>query len=407
MADSMVAFCGHIFCNEFWEEDPTLTSWVGHPGTPGWATRPLVGLRGPAWEPKNQQALFLDSFAGYNPGSMANITDFDPTLKGWLETIWRDRHMILMEGRTKGGDEGMWQIYDRYNVPGDRAVSDPDFLAFIQECRTIAATTGFVVKPQTGKEVPDDFYHFERASHRQKVTAGAVSMNDRIYVHTKDPVTTHALPLAKLLLEMAKDYDGLVKLKVAGPGMPAARKDTIVIWLQHEYAIQFVLKRMKQTDFTSHYGGDTPPGIKVVVPGLGFGKEPPEIDANHPVAQGSGGETNHSYGTYLASGIFLALRSTPHPLTLEKFLDRLLAVFRDIGVDPKKPQEIRNDKRDFKHMNFVTNHTLVLHSREAGDLIVNDHTFNIDPTQPFRRVRQPRASSDEDLGRQVNRLKYL
>jgi hypothetical protein len=332
---------------------------------------------------------------------MADLSAFHSSLHAWLKDVWENRTNILVAARAAGDTkEGMYQVYDLYNAPGKVRVSDRDFDDFIAQCRAYAANNGFQCSPQNGDWVPGDFYHFERPGQSRRQQAGTVSLENRIYVHTQVPLRAHAMPVVKLLLETARGYDGIVKLKVAGPGMNPRRKDTIVIWLQHEIAVQWLLKRMKENAYTAHYDGDTPPGVKPVMAGLGYATEPPRVSATHPVFRETGMEA-HSFGTYLASGIFMALRTLPKSKQNDggAFLAWLLEIFQRIGVNPKAPHQFTLRSNEMGHMAFVANHTLVMHNRIAGDLIVNDHLLNTDPTQPFYKFRDFAAQKAPALQR--------
>lgn len=313
---------------------------------------------------------------------MADLTAFHPTLHPWLTAVWRDRVRILAAARQEGQTEGAWQVYDRYNDP--TAAATDDFATFCQELFYL--TTDFPVEC-AGQQSGDatDFFHLEPPGC--VVAQGKA----RVYVHTPQPVQVHAIAVARAVLGLMQVNADIVKLKVAGPGLSPARGDTVVIWLKHEFAVKWLLVRLKDPGVAAHCHGPVPPGVRPVADGLGWSLEPPRTDGDEPMAKNLTAlwqSHDHSFGTYLAGCIFLAL-ATCGPRG-DKFLDAVLRYFRAAGVDPMNPHRVTMADSEARHRALITSLALILDGGSAGDLIAGA-AIGADPTSPFRPAPRRRA----------------
>jgi HopA1 effector protein family len=290
---------------------------------------------------------------------MANLEDFHLTLRPWLQSVWNKRLEILdsvteiaeflPEGQTVsrlGSDE----VYSLYQ-PGEDRKKHQDFEQFTEQCVAIGKSTG--IEPSIASNA-SDWFHF-----KGKEWWGSES--HRIYVHTKRPVNEHALPVVRLTLQALKQMDEFRSLKVAGPGMSADRKDTILVYMGSKAAVKLALAKMQTTEFTAHYESDTPAAVKQVIPGLGYAENPPTIGEAHHIFKESGNQSGHSFGSYLASAIFWALRSVPEGNNeMSAFLDCVIAAFEFIGVNPKKPHVLSRSGPEVKHLEILSNHKIDL-----------------------------------------------
>ncbi|MGD2067190.1 MAG: T3SS effector HopA1 family protein [Gemmatimonadota bacterium] len=265
---------------------------------------------------------------------MASLQDFSPTLQGWLRTVWYDRGTIMQEARQHGAVEGGWQVYDRYNAPGAQVAPLDRFVQFLVAAKGIVRQAnqrgqGLRLASQTGREIPDDFYHFLPVPR----VGGAAY---RIYLHTTQPVTLRALPIVSMVVDRMQARPGIDEVKVAGPGMPAARRDTIVIYLRDEMLVPWMIRELRTSESAGFTQDPVPSGTKRVHPGISWAEQPPDTT----VGDGTylteiWGRGRHSFGSYLAGCIFRALWSNPG--SGAEFLDFVIAAFREAGIDPRKP----------------------------------------------------------------------
>jgi hypothetical protein len=305
---------------------------------------------------------------------MANYTDFQPALAGWLKKVWDQRKHIKSGAAQLGHAEGAWRVYDLYNDPGKVATD-----AFEEFKRCIAEFEDeydVQIKSQTGQDIPDDFYHMEPPDYDSSKS------NSRIYVKVVEPIWLHALLVALEVLELRKKHRGFQKLKVAGPGMSPNRGDSVVVWLTDDVAVRAFLLDMVGEDFLRHYGAETLPGIKRVRPGLGWADEPPKTDPDHPVTKVFK-TTQHSFGSYLAGFIYLALNHT-WSKSEGAYLDKVLSVFAFGKIDPKNPSNVTMTSETLDFKEHLANTSIVLHTAKTGDLITYDVPAAKNHTKPLQ-----------------------
>lgn len=313
---------------------------------------------------------------------MATLSDFTPALRPWLQAVWNNAAIVLGSAKKKGHTEGAWLVYDLYNPPGSVKVPDlaADLFRFrLDQYRRIY--NEIKIASQNGKNALDDFYHFDRK-------AKTYEPYFRIYARTKKPAHDNAIGLANQVLLLMRSYDGITKFKIAGPGMPEERADSMVIWLPHQIAVSYVLMHMKKEPFARYYKQEdhcTPYGTKQVKPGLAWAGEPPRTSSNPQ--HGTYNLTavwrrdNHSFGSYVAGAIYLGLLMITNDFklarerTINDFLASVLQQFRAATVDANAPHKLVSDKYLQGGGNpFIAMHTRVIHSKGAGDLITSDHT---------------------------------
>jgi hypothetical protein len=182
--------------------------------------------------------------------------------------------------------------------------------------------------PQTGQEIPNDFYHFLPVPR----VGGAAY---RIYIHTTQRVTTCALPIISMIVDLMQVRPGLDEVKVAGPGMAAARRDTIVIYIRDEMLVPWMIRQLRTSNYAGYAVDPVPSGTKRVHTGISWAEEPPLTQ----VGDASGlteiyNARQHSYGSYLAGCIYRALQRNPN--SQEQFLDFVILTMRAAKIEPNK-----------------------------------------------------------------------
>lgn len=238
----------------------------------------------------------------------------------------------MREARLRGIEEGAWQIYDRYNAPGNQ--NAPHFLQFMVAAKAIVRRAnrrgqGMRLIPQGGQEISDDFYHFIPVP-----SVGGAAY--RIYIHTAQPVTMRALPIISMIVDLMKVRPGLNAVKVAGPGMAAARRDTIVIYIRDEMLVPWMVRQLRTGAYAGYAVDPVPSGTKRVHTGISWAEEPPLTQYGDGSHLSEIWRTNqHSYGSYIAGCLYRALQS--NPTTQAIFLDRVIIAMRDAKVEPTNP----------------------------------------------------------------------
>lgn len=301
---------------------------------------------------------------------MANYSAFDPGIIPWLRTVWKDRVQIEEGVRDLGRDEGAWQVYDRYNDPAKDTTLTKEWKKFRKDVKRLTGEYGITCGPQTGKWTPDDFYHFGNNPRPGKGLW-------RVYAHVKEPRAYNWTPTAVYCLSMMKSLNlaDVEKFKVAGPGMSKNRGDQIVIWLNSESAKDSILKALSR--LASNFDGNVPPGVKQVQPGLGWGVEPTSEDHGSPAVDEVYGTRNHSFGSYLAGVIYMALEQSWHN-TEDRYVEELVEFFLNVGINPAKPNLLRTISWDqLKHMAKLSNAKVIT----SG--IVKQTTVFTNQTQVF------------------------
>lgn len=301
---------------------------------------------------------------------MADYSAFDRGIVPWLQKVWNDRHTIkagvLQDGRT----DGAWLIYGHYNDPTVDPSDSEAWKLFRQDAKRLIREYGIGCGPQTGSVIPHDFYHFGNNPRPGKGLW-------RIYAHVREPRAYNWTPTAVYCLHMMKslNLEVIEKFKVAGPGMSKDRGDQIVIWLNSEADKNTALESLKQT-CANNYDGNVPPGVKQVAAGLGWSKEPAE-DHSSPAVDEVWGDSQHSFGSFLAGVIYMALEQSWDRLE-DDYVKELTEFFLNVGIEPSSPQLLRTVSwEELKLRAGVANGTI---ARGGG---LNNSTMFTDQTRPF------------------------
>jgi hypothetical protein len=161
------------------------------------------------------------------------------------------------------------------------------------------------------------------------------------------------------------------KFKVAGPGMSPKRGDQIVAWVNSEAAKDALLKKLQTF---SNFDGTPPPGTKLVSAGLGWSKEPTSEDNGSPAVDEVWGTGSHSFGSYLAGVIYMALEQSWNK-TEDKYVEELKEFFLNVGIDPAKPELLRTISWDqLKQMAGVANAKVVISGIGGQTNVFTDKT---------------------------------
>jgi len=285
---------------------------------------------------------------------MAGYAAFQANLKPWIEGVWKTKIHIMQGVREKGRKEGAWRVYDLYNDPATQTASH--FQLFKECIVEFKDEYKLTVAPQKGKWVENDFYHMEPAGYDPQKDKSRIYVNVKGQSKGDDTFMSqwaNALCVAYKALDLSATLTGFQKLKVSGPGLSPKRHDNVVIWLTGQQAVEAYLLKMRDENFTRHFGATTPPGTKQVMPGLAWANEPPETAKGHKLST-LWEEVQHSFGSYLAGCIFLGLEQS-HEKTEPVFLDAVLAMFKMAGVDPMNAQSVGISRAEQQQREFLTN----------------------------------------------------
>jgi hypothetical protein len=303
---------------------------------------------------------------------MADYSAFDKGIIPWLQKVWTDRAAIEQGVRTIGRDEGAWLVYDRYNDPKEDKKETEAWTLFRQDAKRLSKEYGITCGPQKGDPWrPNDFYHFGANPRPGKGLW-------RIYAHVKEPRPYNWTPTAVYCLHMMKtmNLEVIEKFKVAGPGFSKDRGDQIVIWVNNEDAKNSTLASLAQS-CAGNYDGQVPAGVKQVQAGLGWSKEPTAADHGSPAVDELYGTDLHSFGSFLAGVIYLALEQSFRG-SEENYVNELTEFFLNVGIDPANPHVLRTISwEELKHMAGVGNGNVV----RSG--LVKPTTVFTDQTKPF------------------------
>ena len=300
---------------------------------------------------------------------MADYSAFDNGIVPWLQKVWTKRRTIEQGVRTTGRDEGAWLVYDCYNDPAADPGETDAWTLFREDVRRLTGEYGIGCGPQRGgKWLPDDFYHFGDNPRQGKGLW-------RVYAHVKEPRTYNWTPAAVYCLHVMKSLklEVIEKFKVAGPGMSKDRGDQIVIWVNSEDAKNSTLESLKQT-CAGNFDGSVPPGVKQVVPGLGWSKEPTAADHGSPAVDEVYGTSRHSFGSFLAGVIYMALEQS-WSKTEDDYVKELKAFFLNVGIDPANPHVLRSISwEELKHLAGVGNGNIVRTDGAKPTTVFKDQT---------------------------------
>lgn len=291
---------------------------------------------------------------------MADYSRFDATIIPWLQKVW-DNHEFIEQtvNRTPPDEfprkEGAWLIYGYYNDPyGWRMNSDDAELnKFHMKLRSLQWFFGIPFSPESssaqGEIKSNDFFHFR----------GCGTGPYRVFVNVAKPRSEHWEQVAKhCLRDMTHGRRDIVEFKVAGPGF-STRTDQIVIYLATLASLQPTLDGL-QVRCSESIGGEVPPGVKQIAPGLGWSAEPSKDEhGSSKIDEIWVGET-HSFGSYLSAVILMALEQSWHR-TEDTYVTKLLENFLLLGIDPANPHLLRSlTPEQMKHMASVDNTKVVM-----------------------------------------------
>jgi hypothetical protein len=265
---------------------------------------------------------------------MADYSRFDVSIVPWLQRVWADRdlirHEVLLEAvPTDARKEGAWQVYERYSDPTRIKLrsGNPDWEKFQMTLNTLKWFFGI---PWTGGPDADSFFHFLR---------GIRQGYWRVYAHLADPWADNWELVAKYCLRnMTHGHNDIVEFKVAGPGIKR-RSDQIVIYLVNEPAMERAINDLR-SQMPQCFAGSVPPGVKQVVPGLGWSKEPLEAEHGSPAVNEIWNNQTLSFGSYLSAVIYMALEQSWQK-TEADYVHELIEFFLNVGIDPANPQLLR------------------------------------------------------------------
>jgi len=336
---------------------------------------------------------------------MADYSSFDTAIVPWLKKVWQDKAQIEQAVRIPESDaqtdaaaavlkgesvqvvtagqkvltqlkrdsrkEGAWQVYDRYNDPTPAKENLEAWQSFLKHKGKLVSKYGISGDPQTRKEIPNDFYHFGAGCRQGKGMW-------RIYVHITNRRKNWIRVIDYCLSVMTKRrLEDIEKCKVAGPGLSKDRGDQVVIWVNSEAVKDSTLEALKK--MSDCFGGSVPPGVKQVVPGLGWGVEPAEAEHGSPAIDEVWDGEGVSFGSYLAAVIYMALEQSWHK-TEDGYVEELVQFFLNVGVDPKNPHLLRTYSwEQVKQMTQVSNAKLVTSGVSASSTVFTDRT-NMLPT---------------------------
>jgi hypothetical protein len=286
------------------------------------------------------------------------LTDFSDELRLFLEEVWMRKSLIDLDNHKEATN----YIYCLYAGPGNYAPdADPLVLdEFTSRLMFIAGSNLVACQDMEPKMLSEyTFGDIMRKRHKLWKTFyhvlnganGGAGVTKRVYVHTAN--WKSSLEVIKLFVGQFAKLPGLKEVKTAGPG--ASRYDSILAYVddtESRTAIVSMLKEDAQRN-PQRYADGVPLLAKKEERGIGTADEPPKMRVV------SGGDERHSYGSFFADLIWLALRSTLRPSAAERgwqelqgalnkcvpvdprhFLDYMLYNLRLLRIDPKNPSEI-------------------------------------------------------------------
>ena len=300
---------------------------------------------------------------------MADYAAVDKGIVPWLQKVWTDRGKIEQGVRTAGRDEGAWLVYDRYNDPTEDPKETEAWTLFRRDSKRLSREYGIACNPQRGQGwVPNEFYHFGANPRPGKGLW-------RIYAHVREPRAYNWTPAAVYCLHVMKalNLEVIEKFKVAGPGLSKDRGDQIVIWLNSEDAKNSTLASLAQS-VAGNLDGSVPAGVKQVQAGLGWGKEPTAAEHGSPAVDEAYGTSNHSFGSFLAGVIYLALEQSWRK-TEDQYVHELTEFFLNVGIDPANPHVLRTISwEELKHLAGVGNGNVVRSGLAKPTTVFTDQT---------------------------------
>jgi hypothetical protein len=282
---------------------------------------------------------------------MADYSKFDRGLARWLKDVWAKRRKIKNGVNDEGRTEGAWLIYDLYNDPNIQKEDTKKWRTFQKAVKSLSKQYGVPVQPQGDEWKASEFYHFGP----DRLPDG--SGNWRVYCHIKSPQHKNWSPPATYVLKRMQASDTrIAKFKIAGPQMSKKRHDSMVIWVNSEADALSLINDLK-TRFADNFTGSPPPSVKQVATGLGWAKEPSE-DHSSPGVDEVWGTDNHSFGSYLAGVILMALEQS-WDLKEKDYVEEVRQFFLNVGINPMNPHQLRTMSwEDVKLLAGVANRRL-------------------------------------------------
>ncbi len=303
---------------------------------------------------------------------MAEIDDFAPCLQGWIRQTWQRRNQLLNQNMGRAHAEFpnavMQQIYTIYAPGGcDRDGELRTFLERIDQFQTLVESelsVPFAIWAQgysDGSVPPREiaacsYYHFappDLKDHKRALYPTCC----RLYVNTVEPISQTSVWVMEQMFRFkypqgrGRCVPGVVKGKVASPSRGGRRS---------EKAVVFFSDKITRTDFTQYLmhadrgrgpgpaiSGAVPMGTQRVADGMAWADEPPLLHEDHVMRVIARNRTNrrgrHSYGSYIASCLYLALNDVGFGEmgSARQFLDQLMVRFRNAGVNPVAPHNMR------------------------------------------------------------------
>ena len=299
---------------------------------------------------------------------MADYSRFEARMVPWLRKVWTDRLMIKEEvmstDQAGARKEGAWQVYERYNDPARFRLSDdhPAWKEFQLTLKTL--TWFFGIEPSDGRG-PDSFFHFLN---------GIRQGSWRVYAHLAEPWAQNWKLVAEYCLRnMTHGRHDIVEFKVAGPGMSKKRGDQFVIYLADQLAMERALSELR-SQIPQCFAGSVPPGVKQLVPGLGWSVEPVAEEHGSPAVNEVWNNETVSFGTYLSAVIYMALEQSWQK-SEEDYVNELIEFFLNVGIDPANPHLLRTISwEQLKQMAAVSNARVVTSGIAATTTIFTDKT---------------------------------
>lgn len=280
------------------------------------------------------------------------IEKFSDSMKEWLRRIYADKAFILGQSRAsrEAHFPSPWpptlaeqkveipgRIYDLYNLSSD-AVSREDNL---KSATYIKGLDSYVKKAyQVGGRAgyDSDFLHYMVKSVADMLDAPIIA---RIYVSFNHSNLKDARNVGNYLQrELKFKTRGIVKFKIAGPEMPNARRDSVVIWItgrgvavrgETAKTIQSIVKTLRDTTV---YGASR---ILPRVGGIGFTYEPKELPAHDWKLAWNDGRVV-SFGSLIS--IYLARGLREASGSLDAFADKVAVLMNADGIDPLNVGEL-------------------------------------------------------------------
>jgi len=180
-----------------------------------------------------------------------------------------------------------------------------------------------------------NFYHFLSSRF------GTLRITKRIYIHGSSLANSMRILRACCGLLDHPSCQGLMELKIAGPGC-GARLDTIVVYLTDDQAVKSFLFLMKHLNLNpGWFAHGVPKGVEEVLPGVGLADEPPDIGLIQVIDFEDVSEEDRlqnqegqSFGSFLAKLMVIAMKDCHSEVA---FLTNLLNLFRLCNIDPANP----------------------------------------------------------------------